>query len=76
MHCWLYQNGIINIIIGSILIALGGKISKDMWTRSGKLKNPYRRVNKIIREEGGIDRRDPRYQQFEAYENLSADEKK
>ena len=53
-----------------------GKISKDMWTKSGKLKNPKRRLAKIIREEGGIDTQDPRYQQFESYENLSADEKK
>ena len=47
-----------------------------MWTKSGKLKNPKRRLAKIIREEGGIDTQDPRYQQFESYENLSADEKK
>ena len=27
-----------------------GKISKDMWTKSGKLKNPYKRAKKVTQE--------------------------
>lgn len=53
-----------------------GKISKDMWTKSGKLKNPYKRAKKVTQEEGAIKEEDPRLQQYIAYENLFADEKK